>query len=228
MTYDWEWSEAERRYRRSIELNPDLALAHRWYASYLRLMGRHDQAVAEITRARELDPLSPGVNATLGFILLSAGQHEPARQALERTLELDRGYPYAHLYLGHVSMAQRDYARAVTAYQQAATLGLDTPPTQIALGAAFAHGGQTAKARTILAALRSHADNVSPGELAILLVALGERDQALTSLEHAYRVRDPHLQQLGVEPGFDPIRGDARFQNLLQRIGLVGYTRRPS
>ncbi len=107
MTYGWEWTEAERRYRRSIELNPNLALAHRWYASYLRLMGRHDQAIAEITRARELDPLSPGVNATLGFLLLSAGRHDHARAALEKTLELDREYPYAYLYLGHVYMAER-------------------------------------------------------------------------------------------------------------------------
>ena len=220
MTYGWEWTEAERRYKRSIELNPNLALAHRWYASYLRLMGRHDQAIAEITRARELDPLSPGVNATLGFLLLSAGRHDQAREALEKTLELDRGYPYAYLYLGHVYMAQRDYENAIAAYRQAAALGLDTPPTQIALGSAYAYAGQTDRARAMAGELRDRTKNVSPAELAILMVALGEREQALTSLENAFRVRDSHLQQLGVEPGFDPLRAEPRFTDLLQRIGL--------
>ena len=89
-------------------------------------------------------------------------------QALEKTLELDRGYPYAHLYLGHVYMAQRDYENAIAAYRQAATLGLDTPPTQIALGSAYAHAGQTDRARTMVTELRNRTRNVSPAELAIL------------------------------------------------------------
>jgi serine/threonine-protein kinase len=221
MTYGWEWAAAERSYKRSIELNPNLALAHRWYASYLRLMGRHDQAVAEIARARELDPLSPGVNATLAFILTSAGRYDQAREALDRTLELDRAYPYAHLYFGHLYMAEGGYDRAIASYQQAATLGLDTPPTQIALGAAYARAGQTDRARAILADLGKRTENVSPAELAVLLVALGERERALASLEEAFRVRDTHLQQLGVEPGLEPLRAEPRFRDLLQRVGLT-------
>ena len=77
-TYAWEWADAEREYQRAIELNPNLALAHRWYAKYLRLMGRHEEAIAEITRARELDPLSPGVNATVGYVLSSARRYDQA------------------------------------------------------------------------------------------------------------------------------------------------------
>jgi tetratricopeptide (TPR) repeat protein len=222
MTYGWEWADAERGYERSIQLNPNLALAHRWYAAYLRLMGRHDEAVAEITRARELDPLSPGVNATLGLVLLSAGRAEQAREALNRTLELDRTYPYAHLYLGHFYAVAGDHNKAIAAYEQAVALGLDTPPTQIVLGAACARAGDTNRARAILAGLRGRTEHVSPGELAILLAALGEREQALTSLESAFRERDPHLQQLRVDPGFDPLRDEPRFRELLQRIGLTG------
>jgi len=105
------------------------------------------------------------------------------------------------------------------------TLGLDTPQKKIALGAAYARAGQTARARATLAELRRRTENVSPSELAILLVALGEREQALASLEDAYRARDPHLQQLGVEPGFDPLRAEPRFRDLLQRIGLEDKAR---
>ena len=89
MTYAWEWADAEREYKRAIELNPNLALAHRWYAAYLRLMGRHEQAIAEISRARELDPLSPGVNATVGYVLSSARRYDQAITALKRTIDLD-------------------------------------------------------------------------------------------------------------------------------------------
>ena len=221
MTYAWEWDNAEREYTRAIELNPNLALAHRWYAAYLRLRGRHEQAITEITRARDLDPLSPGVNATVAYVLSSAGRHDEAMEALKKTIELDRTYPYTHLFYGHSYAAQGRYAEAVIAYQQAIALGLDTPATRIVLGAAYARAGDRVRALAILERLRSSTEHVSAGELAILLTALGERERAFASLEEAYRARDIQLQYLAVEPGFDPLRADPRFQSLLQRVGLA-------
>jgi eukaryotic-like serine/threonine-protein kinase len=220
MTYAWQWADAEREYKRAITLNPNLALAHRWYASYLRLVGRHDEALAEITRARELDPLSPGVNATVGFVQASAGRYEQAIATLMRTIELDPNYPYSYLFLGSTYAAQRKYQEAIAAYQKAIALGLDTPATQIALGAAYAQAGDRTRARTALVHLQSRIDYVSPGELAILLAALGERDAAFTSLTKAYEAHDLQLQSLGVSGGFDPLRSDPRFQDLLRRVGL--------
>ena len=220
MTYAWEWTDAEREYTRAIELNPNLALAHRWYAVYLRLRGRHEQAIAEITRARELDPLSPGVNATTGYVLSAARRYDQAMAALNATIELDGNYPYAHLFYGHTYAAQGRYADAVAAYQRAIALGLDTPSTQVVLGAAYARGGDRGRALAVLERVRSSQEHVSAAELAILLVALGERERAFASLEDAYRARDIQLQYLGVEPGFDSLRGDPRFQDLLQRVGL--------
>jgi len=221
MTYAWEWADAERHYLRAIELNPNLALAHRWYAVYLRLIGRHEQAITEITRARELDPLSPGVNATVGYLLSSTRRYDRALEVLNKTIELDRNYPYTQLFLGHTYAAQGKYVEAVAAYTQAVALGLDTPATQIYLGAASAHAGDRPRAQAVLQRLQSSKGHVSRGELAILLTALGEREQAFTSLENAYREHDRQLQYLGVEPGFDPLRADPRFQNLLQRVGLT-------
>jgi tetratricopeptide (TPR) repeat protein len=221
MTYAWDWAGAEHEYKRAIELNPNLALAHRWYATYLRLMGRHEDAITEIMRARELDPLSPGVNATVGYILSSAGRYDQAIEALKKTMELDRNYPYTHLFFGHTYTAQGKYAEAVAAYQQAIALGLDTPATHIVLGAAYAHGGQRQRAEAILQRVSSSKEHVSACELAILLIALGERERALASLDEAYRVRDIQMQYLGVEPGFDPLRSDPRFQELLRRVGLT-------
>jgi eukaryotic-like serine/threonine-protein kinase len=221
LTYAWRWTEAEREYQRAISLNPNLALAHRWYASYLRLVGRHDEAVAEITRARELDPLSPGVNATMGSVLASAGREAEGIATLMKTIELDPRYGYSYVFLGSTYMTQRKYADAIAAYQKAMTLGLDTPTTQIALGAAYAHQGDQTRARALLARLRARVDYVSPGELAILLAALGERDEAFASLEKGFATRDLQLQYLGVSSGFDPLRQDPRFDDLLRRVGLA-------
>ncbi len=219
-TNAWEWAEAEREYKRAIELNPNLALAHRWYASYLRLVSRHEQAIEEIKRARELDPLSPGVNATVGYIFFSARQYDQSIQDLKNTLGLDGDYPYTHLFLGFNYAATGMYEKAILAYQQAIELGLDTASTQINLGAACAGAGDVERARAILKRLQTSKDYVSPGELAILYTALGEREQAFASLEKAYEAHDLQLQYLGVNPGFDPLRTDPRFGDLLRRVGL--------
>jgi serine/threonine protein kinase/CheY-like chemotaxis protein/Tfp pilus assembly protein PilF len=221
MTYAWKWVDAEREYKRAIALNPNLALAHRWYAAYLGLVDRHDEAIAEIMRARELDPLSPGVNATVGFVLTSARRYDESIAVLKRTIELDPAYGYSYVFLGSTYAAQRRYTEATTAYQKAITLGLDTPATQIALGAAYAQAGDQPQARTMLQRLQSSTDYVSPGELAILLAALGEREQAFASLERGYAAHDMHLRYLGVSAGFDPLRSDPRFQDLLRRVGLA-------
>jgi serine/threonine-protein kinase len=219
-TYAWEWDDAEREYKRAIELNPNLALAHRWYASFLRLMGRHEQAIGEIKRARDLDPLAPGVSATVGYIFFNARQYDQAIEALKETLELDQDYPYTHLFLGFTYTAKGMYAEAIAEYQKAIKLGLDTPATQIFLSAAYAQSGDRQRAHAILEQLRTRKELVSPGNLAILYAALGEREQAFASLEQAYQEHDSQLQYLGVEPGFDPLRLDQRFQDLLHRVGL--------
>ena len=191
------------------------------YATYLRLLGRHEQAITAITRARELDPLSPGVNATVGYVLTSARRYDQAIDALNKTIDLDPNYPYTHLFLGHTYTAQGKHAEAVAVYARAIALGLDTPATQVYLGAAAARAGDRARALAVLQRLRSSKERGSAAELALLLTALGEREQAFASLEDAYRERDIQLQYLGVEPGFDPLRSDPRFADLMRRVGLT-------
>ena len=220
-TYAWEWADAEREYKRAIELSPNHALAHRWYASFLRLMSRHEQAIEEIKRARELDPLSPGVNATVGYILFNARQYDQAIAALKETLSLDQDYPYTHLFLGFTYAAKGMYAEAITEYQKAIRLGLDTPATHIYLNVAYAQSGDRQRPQALIHQLQTQKEPVSAGNLALLYVALGEREQAFASLEKAFQDRDSQLQYLGVDPGFDPLRSDARFQNLMQRVGLT-------
>src|SRR4030095_12247821 len=164
-------------------------------------------------------PLSPGVNATVGYVLSSARRYGEAIAALNRTIDLDPTDPYAHLFFGHPLAPQGKYAEAVAAYTRAIALGLDTPATQVFLGAAAAHAGDRARALAVLQQLRAGKEHVSAAELAILLTALGEKERAFASLEDAYRAHDIQLQYLGVEPGFDPLRSDQRFADLMRRVG---------
>jgi tetratricopeptide (TPR) repeat protein len=220
-TSAWQWGAAERDFKRAIELNSNLALAHRWYANFLALVGRHEPALAEILRARELDPLSPGVNATVGYIHYLARHYDEAIAQLDKTAEMDRLYPYPHLFLGHTYAAKGMFAASVAAYQEAIRLGLDSPTTQSRLAAAYAGAGEREKALAILAQLQAGKGTVSSAELAIPYAALGETEQAFAALERALATHDPQLQLIGAVPAFDPLRTDPRFKELERRIGLT-------
>jgi serine/threonine protein kinase/tetratricopeptide (TPR) repeat protein len=216
----WEWASAEREYQRAIELNPNLAAAHLRYAFYLNLVERQKQAIAEIERARELDPVSPAVNANVGYVFYFARQYDQALEALQRALELDPSFPPTHNVLGFTYAAKGMYAKAIAAYQEAINLGNKSPSLQVHLGAAYARAGDRQKAQAILEQLRTSERYVSPGELAILNAALGEREQAFESLEKAYAAHDPSLEYLGVQPAYDSLRSDPRFADLVRRVGL--------
>ena len=216
----WEWSKAEFEFKRAIELNPNLARAYIGYSGYLSRMGRHDEAVAEIKRAKELDPLSPIVNGNFGIILYFAGRFEQAVKILHETLEFDPNFAFAHLYLGYNYSAKGMFPEAIAAYKKAVSLGQDTPSNKVYLGAAHAGAGEREKAEKILGQLETGESYVSPAELAVLYTALGEREKAFASLENAFNLHDLQLQYLGTDPAFKILRDDARFADLLKRIGL--------
>ena len=217
----WDWATAEREYQRAIELNQNLARAHHEYAVYLSLMGRHEQAITEIKRARELDPLSLIVNAGVGARLYLARQYDQAIEALKKTLELDQNFALPYIFLGYTYAAKGMYLEAIAAYRQFIRLNGDDTSMQIYLGVAYTHAGQREKAQAILKRLQTTKEYVSPGELAALYAALGEREQAFASLERAYAAHDIQLQSLGVDPALDILRSDPRFKDLMRRVGLT-------
>ncbi|MBA3786331.1 MAG: tetratricopeptide repeat protein [Acidobacteria bacterium] len=216
----WEWAEAEREYKRAIELNPNFARAHSGYSWYLCFMHRYDEALAENKRAKALDPLSLANHADTGFIYYAARQYEQAITEFKNTLELDQNYDSAYVYLGYVYAAKGMHREAIAAYQKAIEKSGEHTSIQIYMGAAYAKAGELEKARAILKRLQTSNEYVSPTELAILYDALRMREQAFASLEKAYAAHDLQLQYLGVDPSFDGLRSDPRFQDLLQRIGL--------
>jgi TolB-like protein/DNA-binding winged helix-turn-helix (wHTH) protein/Flp pilus assembly protein TadD len=223
-THEWDWATAEREYKRALELNPGDARAHHWYAGYLMYVGRFEEGIAEAKRARDLDPLSLPVNNALAGRLLVAGRIDEALAQLRQTLEMDPHYAPAHQTLGWAYLNMGKHHEAIQEFQQALQLsGADDKDIMLDLGFAYATVGNREEARRILTKLKKlHEQGLVPsGSIAILYGALGELDEAFAWLEKAYEERDPELTYLKV-PGrrFAPLRHDARFQQMVHRMGL--------
>ncbi|HEU4597697.1 MAG TPA: protein kinase, partial [Pyrinomonadaceae bacterium] len=221
MAFDWAWGEAESDFRRAIELNPNYATAHQWYASYLVQVGRSREALAEIRRAQELDPLSAIISANAGLYLYYARDYDAATEQLRKTLEVDEQFGVAHLYLGYVYLQQAGRAdEAVAELQKAVKYMGEDPETLSALGHAYAVAGRRAEAVAVLTQLRALRERgyVSPYFVAVVHAGLGDLDPAFAALEESYRDRHPGMILLKSDPRFDPLRKDARFSKLIRRI----------
>jgi serine/threonine protein kinase/Tfp pilus assembly protein PilF len=223
--YDWEWTKSEEDFKRAIELNPNYAQAHHWYALHLAAMGRHDESISEMRRAQELDPLSLIINTNVGWMLYFAGRYDAAIEQFRQVLELDADFFVAHWELGLAYEQKGMYAEARAEFQKARMLSPNNPVILGSLGEAYALSGRRHEAREILNQLTqlSKQQFVSPYLIAVLNVGLGANDQAFQWLEMAYEQRDNGLIFLKVDPRLRTIRSDPRFQDLLRRVGLSKY-----
>ena len=223
-THEWDWATAEREYKRALELNPNDARTHNWYAGYLTYVGRFDEGIEEAKRARELDPLSLLFNNALAGRLLAAGRYDEALQQVRETLDLDPHFAPAHQTLGWAYLNHGKRQDAIQEFQEAVKLsGRDDTNMMLDLGFAYAVAGNRDEARRILAKLKQlhHSGLVPSGSVGILYGALGNKDEAFRWLDQAYGERDPELTYLKVRNRrFEPLRGDARFQGLIRRVGL--------
>jgi serine/threonine protein kinase/tetratricopeptide (TPR) repeat protein len=220
--YDWDWSGAESEFRRAIELNPSYATSRQWYAEFVAEMGRVDEAIEEIKRAHEVDPLSLIVNTVVGEIFYEARKNNEAVRQFQKVVELDPNFAEAHLFLGETYVQLSRYQDAVAELQEALTLSGGSAQKEAFLGQAYGLWGRKNQARTILEHLktRSKQSYVSPSDLSLVYAGLGETDHALDLLEEAYEQRLPSMVNLKVDPSFDSLRSNPRFQNLLHRIGF--------
>jgi tetratricopeptide (TPR) repeat protein len=218
--FEFEWAGAESAAKRAIELNPNLAGAHALYADYLSRSGRFDEALREIRLAQELDPLRTGLISNEAIILYHARRYDEAI-LLKKQIHAQSApeNPFFHLELANVYVQKGQYAEAVLSYQTSLKLE-ETTSALIYLGRAYALSGRRHEAVAMLDQLNRTEKYVSPTELAILYAALGDKEQAFASLEKAFTERDFQLTSLKVEPGYDPLRADPRFQDLMRRVGL--------
>lgn len=222
MFYDWNWTASEIGFRRTIEIEPNYWHSHELYSYLLSLLGRHDEAIAEIRRAQEIDPLSLIAYSSSSKIFYHARQYERALEQARKALELDAGFPLAYHALGKVYVEQGKYEEAIAAFKQAINASGRTSNLLSRLGHAYAVAGKRDEALKILAELKeaSKQKYVSPHDMAILYTGLGDKEQAFAQLEMAYQERNAWMMFLKVEPVFDPLRSDPRFADLLRRMNF--------
>jgi tetratricopeptide (TPR) repeat protein len=219
LTYDYDFAASEREFKRAIELNPNYATAHQWYGEMLVYAGRFDEASVEYRRALEIEPLSLPINWDYGRFLYMARRYDESLAQHKKTIELDPGFARAHRTLADVYRVKGDYANAVE--ERAKFFDLIGQPQNAALiRATFAKDGWTGFARLVAAEDSPLRDSNSNWVIAKAYVDLGEKDKAFVELNKAYENHLSSLLWLNVEPQFDPLRSDSRYQELLRRIGF--------
>ena len=222
LTFDWDWTAAEREFKRAIELSPSDSDAHYYYSFYLTFMGQFDYAISEMRKAQELDPVSLVKLTGLAQVLLIARRYDEALEQCRKALEMDPNLGFAHWLRGLAYTYKGAYEPAIRALQKSIPLSGDSADEPASLAHAYALAGKTTEAQKILEELKQQAKRkfISPGAIADLYGALGDKDQAFALLDKAVEERDNMVILLKVEPMFDPLRPDPRFASLLRRVGF--------
>lgn len=223
MNYDWNWAAAEKEFKQSIELNPDYATAHQWYAvHYLTATGQFGKAVQEIKKALELEPASLVMNTFTGATLCYAGQLDDAIDQCRRTIQMDPNFAVAHWHLGLAYEQKGALEEATEEFRTAIALSGGSPLMRAALGRVYAESHKEREANEMLNQLNELAKRqyVSAYELATIYAALGDKEQTFQLLTKAYEEHSFHLTNVNVCPEFRSLRSDPRFQFLVQRLGL--------
>ncbi len=220
--YDWNWKDAEAEYRRGLELSPNYATGHHWFGWYWAMLAKHEDALAQIHQARELDPLSMIINANAGLFHFFARQYDDAIRQYNRTLELDPNVPLLNYYMGMSYEQKGELPQALAVYQKAYAASSQSPGILSSMGRIHALLGDQQKAKEFEDKLNQLAATryVSPCIIARISVASGDYDRTFELLSKAFADRDELLLWLKVDPRFDPIRNDSRFVHLLKKIGL--------
>ena len=221
--YDWNWAESEREYATALGLDPNVSYIHLTRgASYFVPTGKRDEAVAELKRAVELEPLSLITNAIFGLSYLYAGQTEKALEQGKKAYDLEPNFRFGRQYLGytHITLGRYDDAIAL------AEKGLQTSPQSqedlVIVGIAYAKSGRKPEAEQDLERFRelSKTRYVRTVYTASIYAALGDKDKAFAELERSFADKDCFLPRIKLDPFMDPLRSDARFKNLLKRMNL--------
>jgi serine/threonine-protein kinase len=225
--YDFDLPGAQREFLKAIELNPNYANAHLYYAGgYFTPMGRHQEAIAEMKKALELDPLSLPLNNYMGNTYLYAGEYEKALQQFQRTIDLDPTFPLAHFFFANLLHEIGKYEQAIEEMQKGALLGGANPERVAAWAAefikAFRTGGPSGYwQKNLELTLKDHEQGGTGAlDLASAYARVGDKEKALEWLQKAYEERDGNLTLMKSYPDFKSVRGEARFRELLRRMGL--------
>jgi serine/threonine protein kinase/tetratricopeptide (TPR) repeat protein len=222
LNYEWDWAEAERQYKRAIELNPNYWFAHSSYGTYLEAVGKFQEAVQERKLAQKFDPLSPFATADVGYPLYYARKYDEALEWYRKGLELDPNYHWAHLWIGQVYVQKGMFKEAINEINQAIQLSGGDIRTKATLGHAYALSGRRDDALKTIQELQNLSKNryVSPYYFALVYVGLGDNEKAITWLQKALEERQSYLILMKVEPVFDSLHSDPKFIAIERSVGL--------
>jgi TolB-like protein/Tfp pilus assembly protein PilF len=218
--YEWDWETAEKEYKRATALYPGYATAHHWYAWHLIVTGRSSEGIAQLKIAESLDPLSLIISADLADALCIAHLYDESVQQSRKTLEMDPNFAIAHHEPGQAYQKKQKYREAIEEFKRAIELVGDNEIFNANLAYAYATSGRREEALKMVKHLqdRQSRHSSTDANIGLIYVGLGDRDQAMIWLDKAYQARfNPSIL---LRPAFDPLRSDARFQDLLRRIGL--------
>ena len=219
---DWDWSDAEREFQRAIQLNPSYATAHQWYCPLLWETGRLDEAMAESKRALQLDPVSVIVNWNLGQSFYYARRYDETIEQLRKTLDLDPNSLLALLGLGRAYVQKSKYKEGIAEFEKVLVISPNNQDGLAELGYAYSVSGQRLEAQKVLDQLTalSKEKYIRADYVAKVYVGLGEKDKAIVLLEKSYDDRSIGSLEIKMDPAFDPLRSDPRFNDLLRRMNL--------
>jgi tetratricopeptide (TPR) repeat protein len=218
----WDWPGAEREFKKAIELNPNYPTAHHWYCMMLQRAGRLEEAMHEIKRAQELDPLSLIINVNVGWVFYNMRHYDDAIGQYKKTTELDENFATTRSMLGLAYLQKRMLAEATKEFERARVLGGSSPFGLGWLGCCYVRSGKESEARKVLNELLAFSKEgyVVSYAVAIVYNGLGDRNSALQWLERACEERDINALYVKVDPLLDNLRPEPRFKALLQKMGL--------
>ncbi|HTW58875.1 MAG TPA: winged helix-turn-helix domain-containing protein [Terriglobales bacterium] len=220
--YEWKWAEAEKNFKRALELNPNYSIAHHWYGDgYLVGIGRTDEGIAELRKALELDPLSLMIATDLAKWLCFTGKFDEGMKLFQKVFEVDPDFTEAHILLAEAYEVRGMYSEAVAELKK-----IKSPDVhgfvKSQLGRAYALQGKRGEALEIVAEMRRRyqRDYVDPAPIAYIYIALGDKDSAFVWLEKAYAQHRSEMDGLRTDWVYEPIRSDPRFADLVRRVGV--------
>jgi serine/threonine-protein kinase len=220
--YEWNWAAAEKQYRRALELNPDYAQTYYWYSNLLAITGKTEEAFVHSLKAQELDPFSPLADVNVGRVLYYARQYDKSHEQLTSALKKDPGNSSAEYVIGLIHLQKGKYSEALKIFEK--LYGSDKKQLAAAvLGFTYGKLGRKAEARKILDDLNEFAGSngyLPPQEIAIVYLGLGDKENALYWFEKSYQEHSPSLVAINVEPLFDDLRSDPRFEDIISRMNL--------
>ncbi len=223
LRHEWDWAGSEREHKLAIELSPSYATAHQWYGLYLTLVGRHEEALAEIRKAQELDPLSPIIKLNIASTYIYERRYDEAINQCKQVLETDPNFVPARFWLALAYALKSMFEEAIAEIQKAKALSSGAFWLNGVLAYVYAMSGRREDAMKVVDELleRSRKEYISPLLIAWAYIGLGDKDRVFEWLEKAYENRSGDLVYLKFFPVYDVLRSDPRYVTLLQKMGLA-------